>query len=240
MAKIYGQDSEYIKKVKVNNLFGVFIGLSILVAFILFCILTLKYSLLPKGLMASLFFLILSVFLLKYLDQYENKHIDDYHKAGRGLEGESIICQILAQLPDHFSVFRGIKLRNNCDIDFIVIGPTGIFTIEVKSHGGVIGFDGHELTHNKTIFPEKNILRQAFSQAMDVHDYLLKTTNKDIFVTPIIVFSNPRAFVRFGLNKVKNVYVIQAKWLLDLILKKSDTNVSNLLAAENSLKNLIL
>jgi cellulose synthase/poly-beta-1,6-N-acetylglucosamine synthase-like glycosyltransferase len=38
-----------------------------------------------------------------------------------------------------------------------------------------------------------------------------------IFINPVIVFSNPKAYLHFGMEKVKNVHVINDKWILELL-----------------------
>ena len=139
--------------------------------------------------------------LLKRSDKFYN-----------GRHGEYDVCDELQKLPDSYLIFQDVNLDNmRGNIDFVVVGPTGICAIEVKSQRGKI--DSERL--NKESF-----LKQAMNEAMNIHEYLGKNTGKDFFVTPILVFS--RASVRFGLAPINKVYVVGKKWLNELVLSGKD------------------
>lgn len=141
-------------------------------------------------------------------------------KFKRGRFGEYDIFDELVKLSDDHMVFQGVKLPGHQDnIDFVVVGPTGFFTFEVKSHVGKVTFNGDDLLRNGWRFREKNILKQAMDEAMDLHTYLKKRMNKEFFIVPTLVFSSKWTSVRFGFNKRKGVYVIQKRFLNELILK---------------------
>lgn len=77
---------------------------------------------------------------------------------GKGSEAESVISKSLNELPHDFKVIEDFDTGRG-NIDFIVIGPTGIFTIEVKASSGRISYYGGQLRINNRI-PEKNYLTQ--------------------------------------------------------------------------------
>ncbi|MDQ1576607.1 MAG: hypothetical protein QOH55_1757 [Microbacteriaceae bacterium] len=55
----------------------------------------------------------------------------------RGAQGEITVGEILAQLPPEWAVFHALPVgTKGADIDHLVIGPGGIFTINTKHHGG--------------------------------------------------------------------------------------------------------
>jgi hypothetical protein len=56
-------------------------------------------------------------------------------------------------------------------------------------------------------------------EAMDIRAHLWTKLGQQFFVHPILVFSNKNAYMKFGFNKIKSVYVIQAGWLEKLITK---------------------
>jgi len=136
----------------------------------------------------------------------------------KGDYGESYIKYILDDLPEEFKHFSGLNLNNRGDIDEVVVGPTGIWTIEVKSHKGKIDFDGKKLLRNGELF-EKDFIRQANGEFFAMQDFLKKTLGKKFFIQPVIVFSNPDAEINFGINKQEGVYVVSASWLNGLIEK---------------------
>lgn len=138
----------------------------------------------------------------------------------RGGIGEAVICDELDKLPREYKYFRGIKIANTpYDIDFVVIGPTGIFAIDAKSHNGNISYQNGKLLKNGKAL-EKDIIKQSKSQALFVHDLLKSNLNVDIFVIPVLVFSSHWAKMYFGFNKLDNVHVVQRKWLRRLILRQ--------------------
>lgn len=61
----------------------------------------------------------------------------------QGRKGEYGTYFELLNLPDAYLVFQDVKFpKKYSNIDFVVVGPAGIFAIEVKSHDGIIGFNG--------------------------------------------------------------------------------------------------
>ena len=54
-----------------------------------------------------------------------------------GAKGEIVVGQILATLPPEWTSFHALPIgKKGSDIDHIVIGPGGIFTINTKHHAG--------------------------------------------------------------------------------------------------------
>jgi hypothetical protein len=55
----------------------------------------------------------------------------------RGAAGEEDIGRRLSKLGENWRVLHGIPLgKNDTDIDHLVIGPTGVFTLNTKNHLG--------------------------------------------------------------------------------------------------------
>ena len=126
-------------------------------------------------------------------------------------------CEVGSELEkvlgDEYTVFPDVKINEFANIDFVVIGPTGVFVLEVKNDKGKIDFDGDNLTNNGVPF-EKNILNQAMQdEALLLGDLFKSRFSKEIFVTPVIVFADFNAKLHFGMNKQKNVHVIGKSWL---------------------------
>ena len=137
-------------------------------------------------------------------------------RLGGGIFGEAVVSRELRRLPDGYAVFRGLMVNEHQDIDCAVIGPNGIFAIEVKSHKGTIGFDGEHLTRNGRWF-EKDFFRETMSEAVGLRSLLARAAKLDIFVEPVIVFSSHAAAVRLGPGKIKNCYVIGKSRLNELV-----------------------
>lgn len=66
-----------------------------------------------------------------------------------GLQGESAVGRfLLRHLNDEWTVIEGFKGAKG-EIDFLLIGPLGVFAIEVKNRSGVIGCNGDHWTITK-------------------------------------------------------------------------------------------
>jgi hypothetical protein len=61
-----------------------------------------------------------------------------------GIEGEVRTLEMLKQLPDAFLLFNQVQIPDSWlpngqrELDFIVLGPTGLFVVEVKNAPGMI------------------------------------------------------------------------------------------------------
>jgi hypothetical protein len=141
-----------------------------------------------------------------------------------GLIGENDRSDELKHLPEGYILLNYGLDTGKGNIDKIVIGPTGVWTLEVKSHSGEISFDGQHLLRNNLPL-EKDFLSQAYAEAKTLEEIIKSKTNLSINVQPVLVFSNKFAKVRFGLSKQKGVYVVQKAWLNKLLV---ETRIQNL------------
>ncbi len=114
----------------------------------------------------------------------------------RGATGEEQVGGILDQMSDlGWCVIHDASLGRG-NVDHILIGPPGIFTIETKSHQGPVRVGR---VHGET-------LRQAQAQRLAIE----RVTQ--LQVEPLLVFS--RAWVDRPLTRRKGVRVIPARMLL--------------------------
>ena len=209
---MYGKQSEYLQK-KIFNHRTIAIVVSGLFFIIVFYILEhFREIISPKGYLIVLP-LIPLVVLLNFLG---NRSLDKSSSYSRGQRGEGAIWYELKALPDEYCVFQDIKMNGGGNIDFVVLGQTGLFAIEVKSHSGEVTFNGRELEVNNRPF-EKDILKQAKGEALFVNNYLKNKLQRDIFVQPVGVLSG-NATMHFGLKPVNGVYVIQKNFLQKLMV----------------------
>ena len=142
-----------------------------------------------------------------------------------GISGEDDIGDELKKLPNDFVVIHQGLDTNKGNIDKIVVGPTGVFTIEVKSHKARVTFNGEELLNYFRPF-EKDFLKQAYAEAIFLREHLKNNLNLEIEVQPVLVFSSQKAMMRFGFQKIKGAYVIQKRWLNKLITQPNSNFLS--------------
>jgi len=138
-----------------------------------------------------------------------------YRLAG-GMEGEEQIVDELKKLPDEYVVIRGLKVKERMDVDCTVVGPTGVYAVEVKSHKGRIEFNGQALTRNGQRF-QKDFIKQVSSEAVLLREKIRHLAKLDLFVEAILVFSSKYASVHFGTQNIKGCRVIGREWLNELL-----------------------
>jgi len=184
MARVIGNGSSYLHQRRKT------FGLIMLAAFVLMEALIYSLQLfrpLPStlALIGIFLFLCLITYVVDTLHIAEKK----YFNFDDGIFGEDRATKTLRSLPDSYTVFRNCRVQQNNDINLIVIGPTGIYAMEVKSYVGKISVDGGHLLHNGHPFPEKDPISQVLSEAMSLRQYLKEKTGHDYYVQSVIVFS---------------------------------------------------
>jgi len=135
----------------------------------------------------------------------------------RGRAAEKNIAQLLHKLPDDYTVFSNVRLGDHKgNLDFVVVGPGGVFILEVKAHGGDIGYNGHALTVNGRAFADKNFFQQMHGETWALKNYLDAHGAGGVYIHAALVFASPHARAHFGYNLVNHIYVVQKDFLLGL------------------------
>jgi hypothetical protein len=235
MAKFYGKTGGYLIR---NDLkyFSFAVGLVLLVLILIWLIAKSAPPVIVG--VAALFFIFFIVVPANPFILFFRRKSNRFY---RGWGGERAIKKELENLPKNFTVFQGLKIgKHKGDIDFVVLGPTGIFLLEVKSHKGEIGFNGLDLTLNGKSFNGKSPLRQVHGETWALKKYLALHTKKDFFIHSVLVFSNPRAEVHFGYNPIANIYVVDKNSLLGLFERFPKTGLlQDIQTAEQTLLRLL-
>ncbi len=176
---------------------------------------------------------------------YGRREFFKYHLSSKfflkGIRSEGQTWYTLKRLPNTYSVFQDIKIQNGGNIDFIVVGPSGVFTIDAKSHNGKITLENKSLIRNGKPL-EKFFLKQAKYQAGISHQYLkdnISSLPDSFFVKPVIVFTGRWANLSFGMIPQESVFVIKIKWLNKLLTEQmecldNDTIQKIIITLENS------
>ncbi len=130
----------------------------------------------------------------------------------RGIWGEESVMRELLKLPDDFYIFHNLSLRHGGDIDFAVIGPAGIFAIEVKSHYRPSDGQMH-------VF-----LNQAHRGAMKLKHFIDAYCRRKVWVTALLVLPNIK---RDGIAHVSDdVTFVHKEQLIDYILSSQKQRLS--------------
>jgi len=108
-----------------------------------------------------------------------------------GAAGEFATAVLLGRLPPEFTVFNDIPM-SGFNIDHVVVGPTGVWLIETKSHPGVVEVSAEGVSVNgRRMFRDPR--GQARRTACDL-GRLLRAGGVSCWVEPLVCF--PRAAVR--------------------------------------------
>jgi Nuclease-related domain len=223
MAKIYGRGSKFISSGARRNAFWYIFFLFLFIVGLVLCF-KLAGDIFGSDNQYIAWILLVPYLFLVFLLVKVFKYIADIDYFFRGMDGEEIIAKELEKLPESYQIFRNIRINHRkSDIDFIVVGPKGILTVEAKSHTGHITSDGRTLLKNGGPFPgNKNFLIQARKEAATLADYL-RLYGFVGYIKPVVAFSSHRARLNFGLRSVDGlVYVVQKDWLLKLIYSLPD------------------
>lgn len=156
---------------------------------------------------------------------------------GNGARGEERVGQHLVELQARgWTVLHDVVL-DGWNIDHVAVGPTGVFTIETKSHRGRIGFDGKQLVRGGKPL-EKDFLRQAKSQALWLAKQLGEKGH-DLFVVPIVCFT--RGYVQVSKAATRPVVVVPLKWLPEALERgKGRLDDANLDAVADAVREICL
>lgn len=136
-----------------------------------------------------------------------DKRLDKWFK---GANAEVKVSDILGNLPSGFVVLNDIRCPVG-NIDHLVIGPTGVFVVETKSHRGTITVlpDGHLRRNGKLL--EKDFVKQVLGQVSWLKKELSDNGIAVPYVNAVIVFT--QGFVKVY-KPIKGVHVVSKKWLV--------------------------
>ncbi len=123
----------------------------------------------------------------------------------RGATGEEQVGALLEELSEEgWHVMHDVSLGHG-NVDHILIGPAGVFTVETKSHPGPVRVSR---VHGRTL-----------SQAQAQRNAIEQVTG--VSVEPLIVFS--RAWVDRPLARRKGVRLLPARMLLGYLTRRRQT-----------------
>ena len=111
----------------------------------------------------------------------------------QGRDGERAVGQFLEDLRGKGNFIFHDVVGEGFNLDHVIIGPKGIFTIETKTiskpvkGNASIKYDGNMVTI-LGYSPERNPIMQAKAQAHWLKDLLHEETGKRVHVKPIIVY----------------------------------------------------
>lgn len=176
-------------------------------------------------------YIIASVASLKALIRFIRKTRTEYGIAVKEREAEKKVQKFLKEnLTEDYHVFENVYTGYG-DIDAIVVGPTGIYMIEVKSNEGLV-------TENEKGYlsiidgntPNKNYRDQVAKELRQVKKYLDLNTNMNTWVNPVLCFPFGSVMKNLLLESEYNKFklpVMNEKDLLKYIYSNNQYNLNS-------------
>lgn len=141
----------------------------------------------------------------------------------QGMEGERAVGQFLERLrEDGYQVFHDV-VGDNFNVDHVLIGPAGVFTIETKtwskprSRNPELVFDGESIRLDAST-PDRDPIVQARAQARWMRFILAESTGRQFHVRPVIAF--PGWFIQ-QTGASADVWVLEPKALRGFLSHES-------------------
>ena len=111
----------------------------------------------------------------------------------QGMEGERAVGQFLERLRERgYQIFHDV-IGNGFNLDHVLIGPAGVFTIETKTWSKPLKGDARGICEGDSLRigslePDRNPIIQARAQAAWLQQLLSDSTGKKYAVRPVILF----------------------------------------------------
>ncbi|MCW5620815.1 MAG: NERD domain-containing protein [Burkholderiales bacterium] len=132
------------------------------------------------------------------------------------IQGERTVGQFLESLrEDGYRVFHDV-LGNGFNVDHILIGPSGAYTVETKTWSKptkgepTLEYDGYRISA-LGYSPDRDPIVQAKAQANWLRQLLHEMTGREIPVRPVVLF--PGWFIRQSAGSMREVWVLEPKAL---------------------------
>ena len=157
-----------------------------------------------------IFLMWLFSFLPNQIEKRFEKQIEAYRLGEKG--EERVVQQVIQVLDGNWALFQNINLpgRNKADLDIVLVGPPGVWALEVKNYSGEYRNIGDRWEYRSGKIWKKassNPSQQALQGAVRLANFL-KVDRLNIFVNPVVVWVSENSDLQ-----IENPYV--AVWLFD-------------------------
>ena len=155
------------------------------------------------------------------------------HRWEAGVQGERAVETILSGfLGDDWALFSGVEAPGAWgDIDHVLVGPPGVFAIEVKNWSGKVEYrdDEGKWVRTNSRVPQGEVVKDPAEQVLQ-GAYALQGV-LGVEVTPVVVFSHPKSEVVGDHPKVQVLALKDLKaWLLSRPATLNEARLKGLVA----------
>lgn len=112
----------------------------------------------------------------------------------QGAAGEERVAKRLSKLDDRFRILHSIPIgTRGSDIDHLVIGPTGVFTVNAKAHDGKsVWVGGDTVMVNGQRQP--HVRNSRYEEARRVSRILTRATGQEVPATGLVIITRDKRF----------------------------------------------
>lgn len=245
MAKFIGTAGKHMKEKalnhRLNTIVGFFAGMLLITLILGMAIGYMWASRSIWGTVILVLVVVMSVPAIKFLDRLSDKQIRESRKEEKGADGERDFIKYLADLPDTYTVVSDLDFADSYgNIDHLIIGPTGVFAIDVKDWKGTVASDGKgELLLNGKP-TDKPQIRCFTRRTMDLKERVKALTRLDPYIQCVFAFMHTHVEAKWGTTGA--AHCIRAEQIVDYVTKLRANNpltpsdLSRLVSAAKSLK----
>jgi hypothetical protein len=132
----------------------------------------------------------------KLIDLFVDKAEQEIENSQRGQQGEDQVIEAMRQnLNGEWTLFRNVTLpgRNKADIDAVLVGPSGVWALEVKNYTGEYRNRGETWEYKagkRWKLLKKSPSSQAARNAARLHDFLRADGIRQ-WVDKAVIWANP-------------------------------------------------
>lgn len=135
----------------------------------------------------------ITLILIIYYSPKAIKSLKEIDNIKLGRDGERIVAEALEELRAiGYKIYNDI-VSESFNIDHVVIGPAGVFTVETKTYRKNIGnnpqinYNGQTITIDNAAYPN-NPIKQAKGQMYWLNGFIRDYANIAVNVVPVVVF----------------------------------------------------
>lgn len=184
----------------------------------------------------------IAIVIIAYSGNKIYRHTKEIKNIKQGQHGEEIVGEVLDELRGKgYKIFHAIPCEGTngekFDIDHVIVGPGGVFTIEVKTISKAIKgnpeilYDGADIKIDGSI-PDRDPIVQAKGQMYWLENFITKNAKMKVKVKPVVLY--PGWFVKNENSENTDVQVLNPTIFLTRVNNKKpslNTDQINLIAS---------
>ncbi len=161
----------------------------------------------PSGVPALLIvLLVLTGALLLWIKNIRESVGEYRHFRKARLGEEAVVERLRLCLDNHWTIFRNLKLPNRKDdLDLVLVGPQGVWVLEVKSYGGTLLFQNGKWERQekgKWKKADYDPSAQVRGNAQRLNDFLRREAIPIRWVETCVVLAEPQPITNFENSEI--------------------------------------